>query len=680
MPASPPSPDDSKATGPASPDDSRPIFWLTAGAVLLTVVVRGLVAWSRLDEVELERYSATFAWALLNGVELNPERLPIIAHLRGSVVFGLLLVPLLAVGGPTLVMVKTLAVGFSGLSAGLVAYLSGRHLGLLAGITAALLLAFGPPAFQMVDVLALGSHADTIPFVLAPLAVILAGRPGTPLSTKAHLALGLLIGAGLFFSMQVWVAAPAVAAAWWCRDRRFLLNWRLALAALTAAPLIALIPVVTRSATVVNKPMASRFEDGGPLAMAGKLAEAVTVDLPGSWLYVQFGASWAGWLLTLACAAAGLYALIGFPWSKLLPRRPHPSTDQALVLYSLLHVAALLGAYSITDFRVNIDAWLDGMGSRYFFPILPALLFLVANLVRSLPRAAAIGTTCVLSVGGIAGVAPLIHLGVGSSQPPILATEFGLFLDHLAYSEPDDLDRRLALVDRVDPDWAEVRPMMHIETFAPPERVTPASLPKLLAHVARHSPEVAEFELCVIGFYGTQGAAENGPSAAMKDVGKRISDFLVSSVELMEPRDAIWFLRGAGRQLTQQQGAYLKRLEVGRPDLDAALAARAGFEFVTKLPAPMRMSIVEGMGCQLGRRATPYERLLFTILECSDSLPPQLYERYFVAFGWGVRTRFVEASFDPDVHLTLESILPAKALAPYRVGLAWKGPLDGEGR
>lgn len=664
---------------PTSEDPPTSTRGLILATVLATAVVRALIAYSRLDELELERYSASFGWALLNGVDLNPEKLPIIPHLRGSAVFGVLLMPLMAVGGPTLFMVKTLAILFSCLSSGLVAHVAARVLGLRAGICAALLIVLGPPAFQMVDVLALGSHADTIPFVLAPLAILLAGAPGTPLSNRAYALIGALLGAGLFFSMQVWVAFPALLAAWWCRDRRFLLRPGIGLTALAAAPLIALVPVVTRSATLVNRSIEDRFVEGGPAAVPGKFLGSIVGDLPQSWLYHSNGVGWAGVVLAVACGLGGLLALVRFPWKQLLPGAPAPRREHALALYSLLHVAALLGAYSISDFRVNLEATLDGMGSRYFFPILPALLFLVAAALRGLPRGLGNGALAVVLAVGVAGVAPLIDLSVGRGQPTVLATEIGLFHDHLVHDEPDDLEARFALVDRVDPNWPHARPLLHNLTFAPVETITVENLPALLAEASRSPAPIAEFRLSAIGFFGAQRAIEGGPMH-LDGIESRLLEFLQLGTQATEGDACDWFLRGVGRQLTQQQGGGVKRMEIAKPDEDETKPVDFGFDLLRKLPAPYRGPALEGMGFQLGMRATPYERLLMTIMRAAEKLAPQFYDRYYVGFGWGFRSRFVESSFDPTAPLTIEAVIGPRAAGPFRRGLAWRGSFDGDGR
>lgn len=667
MPAAPPLPE--VAAEPSRPPRTRV---LVVAAVLSTLIVRALVAWSRLDELELERYSASFGWALLHGVELNPAKLPIIPHLRGSVVFGVLLVPLLAVGGPTLLAVKVLALAFSAVTAGLTAHLAGRHLGLRAGVCAALLLAFAPPAFQMVDVLALGSHADAIPFVLAPLAVLLAAPGRGPLSPRACLGLGVLLGAGLFFSMQVWVALPALLAAWWCRDRRFALRPRAALTAIGAAPFVALIPVVTRSATLVNRPIEERFVPGFPWSVPGKYVEALTSELPRSWLYADVGASWAMWVVGLACAAGAVAVVVGFPWRRLLRGAP-PAAADVLGLYALVHVAMLLGAYAVSDFRVNLEATLDGMGSRYFLPIVPALCLLVAAGVARLPRRAGQGLTALVAAAGLAGVAPLLDLSVGSGQPPVLATEIGLFHDHVAHAEPDDPVARLELIHALDPNWIGSQPLLHNSSFAPTEAVTTESLVRLLRAAQTSPPPVAAFQLRILGFEGARVAIESGP-AAPDAIGDRLVALIRTGAEEVHPGQLIWFLRGVGQRISIQQMASAK-LRPGRVPADTAAAVAFGFDLLRNVPRAYRTMVIEGMGFQVGMRLTPYERRVLAVLGSAERLASPFYDQYFTAAAWGFRTRFVEATFRPDAAFSVIPLLAERARPAFRNGLGWQGPL-----
>ena len=103
-------------------------------------LVRVLVALSRTDELELELYAGSLAWALLEGMPLDTTQLPIIVHLRGSVLFGLLAVPLFAVWGPCLAAVKAIAVGWSMATAAVLIGLARRFLGARAAWSAAVVV------------------------------------------------------------------------------------------------------------------------------------------------------------------------------------------------------------------------------------------------------------------------------------------------------------------------------------------------------------------------------------------------------------------------------------------------------------------------------------------------------------------------------------------------------------
>ena len=79
---------------------------------------------------------------------------------------------------------------FSAATAALLAGLMERHVSRRAGLATAALLALLPPSYQAVDVLALGSHGDSVLFTALALAILLAGR-GAPMGLGRALAFGL---------------------------------------------------------------------------------------------------------------------------------------------------------------------------------------------------------------------------------------------------------------------------------------------------------------------------------------------------------------------------------------------------------------------------------------------------------------------------------------------------------
>jgi 4-amino-4-deoxy-L-arabinose transferase-like glycosyltransferase len=663
------------------PPAERGLLWPVLGAVVVTLLVRALVALSRLDELELERYGGSIAWLLLHGQPLEPTQLPIIPHLRGSFVFGLLTVPALLLLGPTLIAVKSVALLWSALSAGLLAAVAGRAFGRPAAWFAGLWLALAPPAFQRVDVLALGSHADTLPLLLAPLLLLLGpgidAERGT--SRRSYLALGTLLGFGLFFSMQLWVAMPALLAAWWVRDRRFALRPGVLLAALAAAPWLALIPVLTPKATLVNKPLAERFAEGGLGAMLGKFWRAVTSDLPRSWLFAESGVAFGTYVLGLACLGALLSTLWRLPWKPLRPRGGRWSGADTVRLFCLLHLLGLFGAYASSDFNVNLRATADGMGSRYFLPLLPALALLLCSALVALRggrgRRLAVPAQALLLGTGLLGLWPLLDPRLGLEQPPVQAAELYLALDHLHHAAGPDLAARLALIDELDPHWGVLRALAYDQLFVEREQWSREELIAELQRAAAGPAALQPFRFAALGIVSTDAIYDQLAIASRpgSEIRERLLEHGRTAIELLDGEAEGWFLRGYGRQLTASQSAGVMPAinELGG---SAAESVAQGFRLVTELPPEVRPTVMQGMGFQVGLRATVYERVQRELLNGAALLPRELQEHYFLGFAWGFRLRFLEPSFDPAARLSIRELVPEHGREAFERGLRWSGP------
>ena len=649
-----------------------------ACAVGATFLARGLVGLSRLDELELERYIGNFGWALLHGVDLDPDSLPIIPHLRGSVVFGVLVVPFLWLAGPTLLAVKALALTWSCLGAALLAGLTARVHGPRAALLAGAWFALAPPAFQMVDVLALGSHADTLPFLLALLWLGFAtGRAPT---AGRYLALGTALGAAAFFSMQLWVALPGVAAAWWVHDRRLLWRPRALLALLAAAPWLALIPLVTHSATLVNKPLESWLVEGGLPAALSKLGAGLCSEFPRSWLFGPVGAAWATWVLGPLVLASLLLAGARSPWRSLLTGAAW-SPAQALRLYCLLHFATLFAAYSVSDFRVNLVAVGDGMGSRYFMPLVPAMAFLLVDLVRWLRgrdrRVAAAAVVGALA-SGLAGWLPLLRPAVGLHQPPVAATEFYAFGPHVPHAAGSSMAARLALLDRLEPDWGGFRALAQRHTFVRREAYDRESLLAELERVAAEPLEVRRFRYANLGAVMAEQTFDQlagSPRFAIPQpeqeavLNEVFGNFFAEALQNLEGDARRWFLRGAGRQLSMvQMAGIVPALRGGLGSAD--LAARIGFRLLLSLPAGAREPAVQGMGFQFGLRLTRYELHPPYVVAALDELPAPARRTFLAWAGRGFRLRFRELDFDPQAPLSVRALFSPDDWAWFERGLA----------
>ena len=657
-----------------SPPPRRLPLWLVA--LIVTAIVRSLVAWSRLDELELERYGTTIASCLLGGMPLHPAELPIIAHLRGSYLFGLALVPLVWLFGPGLVTVKALAVGWSALTAAALTALVERTLGRAAGLAALAFFAFAWPAYQMVDVLALGSHADTVLFLALPLLWLARRSRPTGLTAMEVAVFGALVGAGCLFSMQLWVALPATAAVYLLSPQGPRAGWiRRQLAGIVAAlPFLALIPLLTRSATVVNKPISQRILPEGVGGAIERATGLVGNDLRRSWLFEEHGGEWLSWLLA-ACLLAGLVLLslrlrpgTWFARGVLVPWRDR------MWIYAALHVAAFTGAYAISDFRLNFDNWADGMGSRYLMPLFLALCIWQAGGVEwAVERGArAVGwlLAAVPAICGLVGLAHLVRLDVGTALPPVQGAELYSFREHVEYAGGEDMAARLEWIERLEPDWAEDRHVAYAQVFLPRKRSNPQLLRGDMAQVGTLPEHVRPYVLTALGAQSVELFVDTIDWSKPQATGL-LADLMQRETARLPREQQRWFLMGQGRgltwrqlQLTLQRFYYTARSDrVNDP-------VAVGFDVVRKHDPPAQAYLLWGMGFYFGLRVTPYERIHVPLLEHGSLLEPELLTPWMTGFVHGFRFRFQEPGWREPGPLQFERHLGEREQAEFRRLLA----------
>lgn len=623
-------------------------FWIGFAVVL---VARVLMAMSRSDEFRGEEiYIGSFAWALREGMPLDPAQLPVIVHLRGSVFFGLLALPLTLVFGPSLVVLRTVAVLWGAAAGGCFTAILGRVEGRRAALVGAFVYALLPPAFQMLDVLAMGSHVDTLLPILASLAVFVGG--GSPLGWRRAGVLGLVTGFGLLFSYQHAVVVIALLLTWLARDPWFWRRWDAAAFLVGAGALAAPIPFLSRSTTLVNKSMGDHLLPEGVAGVLPKFARTAGEDLRLSWLFEENGGAWAGWLF-LAASVLALVALV----PRLLRREP-------LAVFCFLYPLGVLGAHAISDFELNLLVTKNGIGSRYLLPALPfvaAWSILAAEGRRRISRASGLVLPACLIVAGAAGYVALLDVGTPWRRPPIRCTNLANFAMHVDYAGgPRALDR-LDWVERVEPDWAHYRPLTFENIHPPAELLPRPGQPPNAEHlrtVRALDPRLQPFAFARVG----------------AEVGRGRDRALVERAAMMPVPDAAgrpWFLRGLGTGVTM---VGLEELIVTRG------RATSLFERLEGMPPGARVQVAEGAGFRLGFLFTPYYDLTVALVpRAARELGEDLWEPFYRGLGLGYRLRFREASYAPPKPLgtDMERAVPAEQRASFRRGLA--APSDGFG-
>jgi hypothetical protein len=684
----------SPTAAPGSPSPAPRTPWKGfALLLLLTLAVRLAVLSGRTDELQLDRYGGTLAQAYLVGLPLDPAGLPVIPHLRGSYLFGLLLVPLTALFGPTLVTLKIVALGWTALTLWVLMRVADLALGHRAAVWAGLLYAFGPPALQMVDLLALGSHADTLLPILWPLAWLLARGWRRPFKTWEAWFFGVTIGFGLLFSMQCWVALPALVAVWWRVDPRPWQGLRVAWVAAGALPLAALVPVLTKSATLVNRPIEGRFLPKGFGGAVEKLWAVLSEELRASWLFDNQWPAAVGWVLFLSLLAGALLAL-----RALFEREPAagaegsgaPDGRALLTLFGWLHCAALFGAYAISDFQVNLEASYDGMGSRYLFPIWPSLVFLALvgfgfgrgsappSTAWRAPIYAAL-VACVLGVIGLVRPASDGELTTQLSHEPYASPW------HFQYAEPEDLNARWRWVERMDPDWADVRAQTYARCFF--DERHGAGLKQAAGQHGGGRADVLARAL-LIATKQVVRDLDPGPAEAhavgcggeviaklvLESQGEldllhaKLEPFALQATRVLGPELGAGFLRGMGHNLHAAFAVTARRHDegkVGEQAVERFLGA------IAALPDAGREEVLAGIGFKLGLRFSRFARLSLLTLEGYQRLPADQREviAYWAARGY--RVRFLERAYAPPSVPYLEEVWgrDPRVLAAWRAGL-----------
>jgi len=643
-----------------------PAVWI----FLVALLARAWVACARLDELELEIYAGSLARALQLGMPLDETRLPIIDHLRGSVLYGALLVPLFELFGPRLEAQKLIAVLVSALGAALLALCAERRLGRGAGWCAGAALVLATPHYQMVSVLALGSHEAVPTFVLLALALLLLGA-GPKRGVSAHDAepmrgvsardagrergftslgatlFGLACAAGLAFSMQFVVALPALALAWLALDPRC---WRRASSLLVVGcAALSLIPIrlISVQGKLVSKPAGEHVLPHGISGALSKLGRTLLRDLRESWLFEFPGGAVLGWIVLLALAF-GLACTARAAWRR-----------EPLALYALVHPALLLAAFAISDFEINLDNRLDGMGSRYFLPVQPCFALWIAFGAHALWTRGARGLAWSYALAplaaGVVGIASLGSPLTAWRQPAVRATDYTGFGFHLAHAAGANPAARLEWIDRLDPEWPELRPLAYQELVCMPADGAwdPARLRAAAARAISAPPPLQSYLLAGLGAQAARARLVPRELGQLEGV--------------LDAQQLAWFVGGASRLLYE---TWLPRKLHGKAQDGEFAAAIAAW------PAALRAHYARGMGFLIGQRVSPYNPYPLKALLEALTLPPAQAQAYFYGAGLGWRLRYVQASYaapKPGA-LRIERLLGEPAASWFHAGLA--APLD----
>ena len=211
------------------------LFFAAVVAVRLPVAATHVSTWG-----VYEVHSGTIAQAILDGIDVDTERLPIMAHVRGSAFLGYLLVPLYAVFGASALVLKLAPLLWHALTIGLLFYVLDRFFNRRAALTAGLLFVFAPPMLDKLSVLGFGSHMESSLIVLAALIPFLAITLEKRTGALPYALFGLIVGLAHTWHLQALLSCLVLVALLVVCQARALLRgkalWVLAGVALGAAP------------------------------------------------------------------------------------------------------------------------------------------------------------------------------------------------------------------------------------------------------------------------------------------------------------------------------------------------------------------------------------------------------------------------------------------------------------
>lgn len=649
-----------------APERARPSAVVLGTLAALAVVLARLPVLFALRDSHFpfEIFSGSVAVALLEGLELDVSSLTIVSHVRGGPLFGVLAVPLYALLGSSLTVLKLVPLLWHAASVGVLAAAVQALAGRRAALATAALFVCAPPLVAKLSVLAFASHLESaLPLALGLLlaAPVFASRQ---LSWGRALALGLLLGFAGFFHLQallggllllglLGLAAPRAVL---LRSPALLLG-----AALLAAPSWAF---AGGNMDLLEGMVGKHATPSPALAAAGPLGER-TVFSPGEKTSallreglaptLEFGSlgkqagyavavSYDGALLILVLLAVLMFARSWWGW-PLLAR----GTGGVLALYLLLHALGL--GFAFFDSGMPWDLWYAGSGmeNRRLVLVLVSLMALsalpVANAVVWQRRLATglVLLLCSLGVAGQVGFAWGGSASTSSNRGENLEW-FMRQLDHHAEGDTQAVIDTILRVDRGDPRFLSLR--YRIQRLVPPPQ---RSLAENLAR-ARAYPQGAARMLALTHVgrgLGQDGKAVDGLS------GNALLD------KLSVPECAA-LLHGVGLGTDRPQPGARKSFD--GPDGRVRYLAYL-------FQSPRDLAVLEGLGFAMGQVLDPYNRLMRVELSLWSSLPAGARDAIYRGLGWGYRQRMRQSPSEPLGSLRVLADVPAEGQAAFRAGL-----------
>lgn len=457
------------------------LFFLCVLAIRLPVMIAHQDTW-----YPFEVHSGTIAHALLSGFDLDVARLPIVPHIRGGVLFGVLLVPLYAVLGASAFAMKLLPMLWHAATIALLVHLLSRNGKRRAAIAAGILFCAAPPMLAKLSTIGLASHLESmLPFLLA----FAAWQRAERLEERWLPAwvLGLAIGFAGFFHLQALLPCIPIAGLFTLSALRNRVTHLLVLLlgiGIGAAPSflfdggnVALLRAslvhqadAAPAATDTN-PLDVEIDPTAPPPASDKAVGLLTHDFAFALEFGDLSAAHGVALGALYSLLALLLAVLGLGqdrrWlTSLLDTLRFRSSVPSLELVLTLHFALVIVLYLFSHARHQEEIG-AGLTNRHLAPAFFSLLALAALGVESQKR------------GGL-WMAPLVALGIAalpSIAHPTAAHRLpqrGECLEWVIgilgiHEQPIELWQALAEHDRGDAEFRALRFPLALARTAPDE-------------------------------------------------------------------------------------------------------------------------------------------------------------------------------------------------------------------
>lgn len=631
---------------------------LAIAAFLAFVVIRIPVMLSFQDTwYPFEVHAGTIARALLDRVDVDFSRLPVVPHARGCVLFGLLLTPVYACFGASAIALKGLALAWNGLAVALLVKLFADLGRRGAAIAATLVFVLAPPMLVKISTVALASHLDSMLFFV--LALTCAARFVRSPGTGAAMRFGLVVGLAGYFHLQALLPSLLVFAVLGpslVRTGRNAVCAALLGAALGAAPSFCFVggnvALLGASLGTTRPEMQEVAVDAHPPLQ--KLARLVRHDFAHALEFGDLGDF--GATLGAAVAAVLVLLLAIAAWSDRASLRAwssgaSPSRDAVpLGAIFFLHALGVVLLYAISHVQ-HQDEIAAGLTNRHLAPVyfscLAGAALGLGSLTTSLRRPL-LGAT-ILAVPAAAALPTLCEV-TDANRLRHRGECYEWFDNQLDPDVLRDPTRATAFIESVDRGPAPLRPFRFRWRLFDDEdsAIAPAA-----------DPHAAMIE--------RSHALETIPNPARRYAAFELGRLAGPSVHFL---DASW-LRVLAR-LDDDQRAWTLR-GIGSAIEPPRLALRsAGPEFEVRVMRLVRTApprdvewLLEGFGFQLGSVFDPYNLNLRTRMKGLDFLPADHAGAVWRGVGWGASCRYLTTPSAVPADLVLLRYVPAAGRAEF---------------